>query len=72
MKKYIEQESAFPGKKRIKIRSREIRDTHMEIHCHVADREDREKVKKEIQKAIRKMNHLLNGKISYKLTITLK
>ncbi|EOS75700.1 MAG: hypothetical protein OSJ60_01810 [Lachnospiraceae bacterium] len=72
MKKYIEQEFVFPQKKQIKVRSRETRDTHIEIHCYTSDREDREKIKKEIQKAIRKMNHLLNGKVSCKWTITLK
>lgn len=70
--KYIEQEFMLFKKKQIKIRSRETRDTHIEIHCHTGGREDGEKIKKEIKKAIRKMNHLLNGKVSYKLNITLK
>lgn len=70
--KYIEQEFMLFKKKQIKVRSKETRDTHIEIRCYTSDGEDREKIKKEIQKAIRKMNHLLNGKVSYKLNITLK
>lgn len=70
MKKYIEQGCIFSPKKQIKVRSKETGDIHIEIHCYAYDGEDREKIKKEIQKEIRKMNRLLKVKISYELTIT--
>lgn len=72
MKKYIEQEFVFSQKNQIKVRSKETGDIHIEIHCYAYDGEDREKIKKEIQKEIRKMSRFLKVKIGYELAITSK
>lgn len=69
MRKYIEQGVVFSQKKQIKVRSKETGDIRIEIHCYAYDGEDREKIKKEIQKEIRKMSRLLKVKIGYELTI---
>ena len=70
--KYIEEEFVFPENKMIKDRSREKRDAHIEIHCRKANREDGKRIRKELKKAIHKMNRLLDNKVSYELTITLE
>lgn len=69
MDKYIEPEFTFPQRKQFKIRSKERRDAHMEIQCHVANMEDRINIQKEFKKAIRRMDHLFGCKFSYELTV---
>lgn len=65
--KYFNQEN-----KRFRVRSREKRKKHMAIVCHVGNDIEKKIVIEEMQKAIRRMNHLLQTGISYEMEIILE
>ncbi len=55
----------------IRVRSNKERKNHADIYCQVKKEEDAKIIKEEIKKAVHRMNHLLEDKISFDLTIVL-
>ncbi len=67
---FIEREYFLP--RITKIRSKEKRDNHITMICHVNDKKAQEVVQKEMKKAIHRMNRLLENGVSYEGEIILE
>ena len=65
-------EEVFHTGRCIRVRSNKKRKNHADICCQVEKEEDAKIIKKEIKKAVYRINHLLEEKTSFDLTIILE
>ena len=69
---YIRSEYMWQARKMIRVRSKAKRKNHMTFIFHVENKESQKVIQKEIQKAIHRMNCLLETKVSYEGIIILE
>ncbi len=55
--------------KRISMRSHKTEKNHVDMNFHMENMEHAKAIKKEMKKAIRKLNRLLGRKISFTITV---
>lgn len=70
--KGIKPEYVWTAAKTIRVRSRVKRKNHMDIICHAEDEETQEIIRREMRKAVQRMNCLSKSKISFNEVIILE